>query len=69
MNKIKKSYYHLRHSEDGKFASTDVIAYIETNKTEKERIKLADEFTDGSFSKYPGFYEIVGPIKTPYIIS
>ena len=65
----KKSYYHLRQSEDGRFDQNSTIAWIESNTTEEERIKMADYYTNGQFTKYPGFYQLIGPIETPFILS
>lgn len=67
--KIKKSYYHLQQSEDDRFNQSSTIAWIESNTTKEERIKLADYITNGQFTKYPGFYQLIGPIETPFILS
>jgi hypothetical protein len=62
-----RSYYHLRRSDDGRFTMDSVIAYIDIDTTDKERILIADLITEGEFSRYRGFYEIAGPFKTPPI--
>jgi len=67
--KSKKSYYHLQQSDDGRFNQSSTIAWIESDTTKEERIKLADYYTNGQFTKYPGFYQLIGPIKTPFILS
>jgi hypothetical protein len=65
----KKSYYHLQQSEDGRFNQSSTIAWIESNTSKEERIKLADYYTNGQFTEYPGFYQLIGPIETPDILS
>jgi len=67
--KSRKSYYHLQQSEDGRFGPGNTIAWIEKDTTKEERIKLADYYTNGQFTEYPGFYQLIGPIKTPFILS
>lgn len=69
VRKSKKSYYHLQQSEDGKFTHDSTIAWIESDTTKEERIKLANYYTNGQFTKYPMFYRLVGPIDTPFILS
>jgi hypothetical protein len=69
VRKSKKSYYHLQQSEDGRFNESSTIAWIESDTSKEERIKLADYYTNGQFTKYPGFYQLIGPIETPFILS
>lgn len=64
MVKLKK-YYLLQETPDdswnGSYSIT--LAWIDANTTKKQRIKLADKFTNGQFSKYPSIYTITKPIK------
>lgn len=69
IRKSKKSYYHLQESSDGRFNQNSTIAWIESNTTKEERIQLANYYTNGQFTKYPGFYQLIGPIETPFILS
>lgn len=69
IKKIKKLYYHLQQSEDGIFNQNSTIAWIDKDTTKEERIKLADYYTNGEFTKYPAFYRLIGPIETPFILS
>jgi hypothetical protein len=69
VRKSKKSYYHLQQSEDGRFTSRSTIAWIESDTSKEERIKLANYYTNDQFTKYPGFYQLIGPIETPFILS
>jgi hypothetical protein len=69
VRKSKKSYYHLQQSDDGRFNQSSTIAWIESDTSKEERIKLADYYTNGQFTKYPGFYQIIGPIETAIILS
>ncbi len=57
----QKSYYHLLQSEGGEFSHDDTIATMDADTTEDQRIEMANAFTYGLFSAYPGFYAIVGP--------
>jgi hypothetical protein len=61
----KKSYYHLLQNEGGEFSHDDTIATMDADTTEGQRIEMANAFTNGQFSKYPGFYEICGPWEQP----
>jgi hypothetical protein len=65
----KKSYYHLQSSADGQFNSSSTIAWIPSNTTPEEREAMADAYTYGQFTAFPGFYQIIGPIQTPSILS
>ncbi len=65
----KKSCYFLLESEDGRFTRNDTIATMDDDTTEEQRIEMANAFTNGQFSKYPGFYEIRGPWEQPTHIS
>ena len=49
--------YALRQSEDGNFTGVTPTIYIEANSVQKAK-QLADEYTNGSFKKWPGFYDL-----------
>lgn len=49
--------YALRQSEDGNFHGTQPVVYIEANSLQKAK-QLADEYTNGQFTKYSGFYNL-----------
>ena len=49
--------YALRESEDGRFHGTQPTVYIEANSLQKAK-QLADEYTNGQFKSYPGFYDL-----------
>lgn len=56
-NLVQMSLYALRQSEDGRFQGTQPIVYIEANSLQRAE-QLADEYTNGQFKKYPGFYDL-----------
>jgi hypothetical protein len=55
--KYDKSVYSLKQSEDGKFSGIDPLIYFDT-ESESQANQMADEYTNGQFTKYPGFYEL-----------
>ena len=54
---VKMNLYALRQSEDGNFHGTQPIVYIEAS-TEQRAKQLADEYTNGQFTQYSGFYNL-----------
>ena len=56
-------------SSDNPLKDANTIAWIDSDTTEEERIKIANNYTNGNFERYPSLYQIVGPIETPYILS
>ena len=68
IRKIKINHYKLQQSEDGNFTEDSTIALIKSNTTSDERIELANAFTNNNFKKYPRFYRIIGPTRTPHIL-
>ena len=53
---IKLKYWGLKISEDGRFSGSPDV-YIEA-VSEDEAKELANEYTGGQFTKFPGFYEL-----------
>jgi hypothetical protein len=53
---IKLKYWGLRTSEDGRFSGSPDV-YIES-VSEDEAKELANEYTGGQFTEFPGFYEL-----------
>jgi hypothetical protein len=55
--KTKMIVYGLKQSEDGNFYNTSPFIYFNTS-IESEAKELANEYTNGQFTEYPGFYEL-----------
>jgi len=55
--KTKMEVYALYVSEDGRFSGIDPIVYFNTSSEEEAKI-LANKYTNGEFTKYPGFYNL-----------
>lgn len=55
--KIKMEVYALYISEDGRFSGVNPDIYFNTSSEEEAKI-LANKYTNGEFTKYPGFYNL-----------
>jgi hypothetical protein len=55
--KTKMTVYGLKQSEDGNFYNASPFIYFNTS-IESEAKELANEYTDGQFTEYPGFYKL-----------
>ena len=55
--KIKMEVYALYISEDGRFSGVSPDIYFNTSSEEEAKI-LANKYTNGEFTKYPGFYNL-----------
>lgn len=53
----KLTLYGLIQSQDGRFRGLTPSVYMKASNIEGAK-KLADEYTNGSFSKNPGFYHL-----------
>jgi len=54
---VNAKFYGLWQSEDGSKSGSPNI-YIEAN-SEEEAKELANDYTDGQFTKYSGFYNLL----------
>lgn len=53
----KAELYALKQSEDGNFSGATPVVYIQASSYKKAK-QLADEYTNGDFTKWSGFYDL-----------